>query len=162
MDLGSTILLLQESLVLILVFLGLLTYAMVRGRQALVSLILGLYLALLISIKFPYYDFILNTSRTDRIDDTLLIIVIFVLFAVIGTFLFERLIADGLEESTFEGFHIKLLLALGGAALIMAFSYHVIPITTLIDPGTPVGTLFAPPENFFWWLIVPLIILLLV
>ena len=159
MDFASTVTLLQESLVLILVFLGLLAYAIIRGRQALISLILGLYLALLISLKFPYYDSILNASQTDRISDALLIIIVFVIFAAIGTFLFERLMGNDFDEGAFESFHTKILLAIGGATLIMAFSYHVIPITTLIDPGTPVSALFAPPENFFWWLIVPLIIL---
>lgn len=153
--------LLRESLVLIVVVLALLMYTMVRGRHALVSVILGLYIALLISLKFPYYDE-LHALTSSSGSDPVLNIILFALFTLFGTFLFQRLLPDDAYEAPFEQFGRKLLLALLGAGLIMAYSYHVLPITTLIEPGTPASMLFAPEGNFFWWLIIPLLTLFLV
>lgn len=159
MGIQDLIVLLQESFVLILIFSGLLAYALIRSRGALISLILGLYLALLISLKFPYYDALLNASVTEGIRDPLLLILLFIIFTALGAFLFERLIIDTTDEGAFECLLTKVLLALGGTILIMAFSYHVIPITILVELGTPASALFAPAEYFFWWLIVPLVVL---
>lgn len=147
----------KEFLVLILVFAALLAYAIIRGKRALMSLILGLYVALLISIKFPYYDAIYNLTEREGNTVSILAIVIFAVFAGLGTFLFERLLSHDYEESRFEGIHKKAILAILGTILVLAFSYHVLPITSFIDPGSAISTLFAPPHYFFWLMVVPLV-----
>ena len=161
MSLPELISLLQESIVMILVFLALLAYAMVRGREALTALIFGLYLALLISLKFPYYDKLKEWANGSIHTEAGLLIGVFAFFTIAGALLFERFFEYD-DESTFEGFWKKILIALFGMVLIMAYSYHVLPVTSLIEPGGPASTLFAPEERFFWWLIIPLIGLLIV
>lgn len=147
----------KEFLVLILVFGALLAYAIVRGRRALVALILGLYLALLISLKFPYYETLYNlTGRTGN-TVSILTIVIFAIFTGIGALLFERLLWRDYEESAFESISKKVILAVLGAILVMAYSYHVLPITNIFDPGSAISTLFGPPQYFFWLMIIPLL-----
>ena len=37
------------------------------------------------------------------------------------------------------------------------YSYHALPVTDLITPGSPIQALFAPEQHFFWWLLIPLI-----
>ena len=158
MDTSAIISFLQESLFVIVVFVGFLLYALVRGRQALINLIMGLYLALLISLKFPYYDFVLGRTSSAR-NESILMIVVFALFALFSTVLFGRLMPSEFDEGTFESFGKKIVFALSGTVLIMAFSYHALPITEFVDPGSPIQHLFSPNEWFFWWLILPLVIL---
>jgi len=156
MEFSGVISVLQESLYLILVFAFFLGYAMFRGKQSLVNLILGLYFALLISLEFPYYDKILSGVDSERFSDSMIMIVIFAIFTLGGTFLFSKLMPRDYDDSSFSGFGSKLLLALLGSALVMAYSYHVLPVTDLITPGSPIQTLFGSEASFFWWLLAPI------
>lgn len=145
----------KELAVPLFVFVALLAYSVVRGQRPLLSLILGLYLALLISLKFPYYDLVF--AKMEMLGDTTKTLIIFAFFTAFGSILFERLLTRLIEEGRKEGIAKKVVLAILGTILIMAYSYHVLPITTLIDPGTQIAQLFAPEEYFFWWLMLPLI-----
>lgn len=147
----------REFLVLILVFGALFAYALLRGKHALTALILGLYLALLISLKFPYYNAIYDLVARGGKTTPILTIAIFAVFTGMGTFLFEHLLWHDYEESAFEDISKKVILALLGTVLVMAYTYHVLPVTTIFDPGSSVAMLFAPPEYFFWLMLLPLI-----
>ncbi len=151
--------LLKESVFLISVFGVLLFYAMAKGRYALINVILALYLALLISIKFPYYA---QVAQGGGDGAAIAKILIFLAFVVVGTLLFRRHIPGDDYEPAFHRFGKKILLASMGTILIMIFSFHALPVTEIITPGTPIQSLFAPTENFFWWLILPLITLFFV
>jgi len=156
MDVGSIISVIQESLYLILVFCAFLGFAMVRGKQSLINLILGLYIALLISFKFPYYDVLLGNIKGHSASDSVVMILLFAVFMFIATYLFEKLMPRDYDEAAFEGFGKKVLFALLASILVMAYSYHALPVTDLITPGSPIQSLFAPEANFFWWLLIPL------
>ena len=155
MDAGNIVAILQELLYLIVVFVAGLSYGLVRGRQALINLILALYFALLISLKFPYYDALFGAINSDRVSNSFIMILVFGAFTAGAIFLFERLMPRDPAESAFEGFGKKALLALLASVLVMAYSYHVLPITELITPGSPIQMLFAPESRFFWWLLIP-------
>lgn len=148
---------LQSALVPILTFVALLLFGVIRGRRAITSLILGLYLALLISIKFPYYKAI--GEAVTFLNETTLSLIIFAVFTAFSALLMDRLLFYRIDETAFEGFGKKAVLALLGTVLIMAYSYHVLPLSNLIDPGMPAHMLFAPEEHFFWWLVGPLVVL---
>jgi len=158
MDTSVVISFLQESLFIIVVFCGFLLFAMVRGRQALTNLILGLYLALLISLEFPYYTPVLRETGGES-GSPMIMILIFAAFTILATIFFGRLMPRDYGEPAFERFNIKIVLAALGTILLMAYSYHVLPVTELITPGSPIRALFAPEAHFFWWLILPLVIL---
>lgn len=157
MDVHTILSIAKEFLVLILVFAVLFGYAIIRGKRALASLILGLYLALLISLKFPYYEAIYNLTTRGGNTVSILTIIIFVVFTGISAILCEHLLWHDYEESRFEGISKKIILAILGTILVIAFSYHVLPVTHIIDPGSAISTLFAPPQYFFWFLIIPLV-----
>lgn len=161
METAALLSFLQESLFFILVFGVFLCYAMVRSTQSLVNLILGLYLALLISVEFPYYDIILSGAEGDAKLQSILMICVFAIFTLLATLMFSRLMIGGSDEPAFENFTNKILFAIGATILIMVYSYHVLPVTELIQPGTPIQSLFAPEQNFFWWLLIPLVLLFL-
>lgn len=161
MDLTSVVALLQESLFMLVVFGLMLAYTIARGRQSITNLILGLYLALLISVEFPYYDQLLG-SAGDTQARSIMLLVVFVAFAFFSTYLFTRVLPREYDEGKFEGFGKKLLLALGGTILVMIFSYHVLPVTDFVTPGPILNTLFASEQHFFWWLLAPLVVLFFV
>lgn len=161
MDVSSVITFLQESLFFLVVFGVFLAYAMMRSTQSLVNLILGLYLALLISVEFPYYDLVLGGAEGNATSESTLMIIVFAVFTLLSTLLFSRLMPTDSTEPAFNQFTNKILFAIGATILIMVYSYHVLPVTQLIEPGTPVQYLFAAEENFFWWLLIPLVLLFL-
>ncbi len=156
MDYGAILSYVQSTLIPIIIFVALFFYTMVRGRRAVTSLILGLYLALLVSLKFPYYAAI-YAALGNILSEATLSIIIFAIFTAMFSLLMDRLLFYRIDETAFEGFGKKVLLALMATILIMAYSYHVLPITNLVNPGAPAHMLFAPTEYFFWWLIVPLV-----
>mgnify|MGYP001111719968 FL=1 len=145
---------------MIIVFGIFLFLALKKGRQTVTNVILGLYFALLISIEFPYYDTILGSASSAK-SESILMLIVFTAFTFAATLLFHRILPREYDESSFEGFGKKLLLALGGTVLVMAFSYHALPVTELITPGSPINYLFASSQSFFYWLIAPIVILYL-
>lgn len=158
MDTNTVFSILHESLFVILIFGVALVYALARGRQAIINVILGLYFALLITREFPYFDVLL--AQTDSVrNESLLMIGVFAVVTVLATILFTRLMPRDYDESTFQGFGRKFLFAIGATALVMTFSYHTLPVTEFVDPGSPIQSLFAPEQSFFVWLIIPLVML---
>lgn len=160
-DTSTVIVFLQESLFLILVYGAFLGFAMFRSTQSLINLTLGLYLAFLISIKFPYYDLILGSTGGNATTESITMILVFAAFTTASTLLFGRLMIGGGDEPAFDNFSNKLLYAGGATILIMIYSYHVLPIADLVHPGTPIQYLFASEASFFWWLLAPLLLLFL-
>ena len=158
MDTDAVVSLIKESAFVLGVFGVLLVYAFIRGRQAITNLILGLYLALLITLKFPYFDAILG-GVSDARTKSMVMIGIFAVFTVLATLLFSRLLPREYEEGKFEASGKKLAFALAGTILVMAYSYHALPVTEFIDPGSPIQSVFAPEKGFFLWLLVPLAVL---
>jgi hypothetical protein len=157
MSTGDLFLLIQEFAYLLGVFGFFLVYSIVRGRQAVINLVIGLYFALLISLEFPYYKMFLGDGE----GSAFMKVAIFAVFTVISTLLIARLMPQPYKEKKFESFGKKLLLAIGGTILVMVFSFHVLPVTEFVTPGTPIQAIFAPATYFFWWLLAPLVFLYL-
>lgn len=160
MDTESLISLLKESAYLLAVFGVFMVCALRMGRQTVTNIILGLYLALLISIEFPFYDMLLSNGGAGA--ESVVRLIIFGIFTLISTWLFTRILPREYDEGTFEGFGRKFLLAAAGTILVMIYSYHVLPITDFIQPGSPINYLFGSEQSFFWWLMVPIVILFFV
>ena len=126
--------------------------------QAVTNLILGLYFALLFSVEFPYYDILLGGASSER-TQSMLMVAVFTGFTLFSTILFARLMPREYSEKRFESLWQKILLALGATILVMSFSYHALPITEFITPGSLIQYLFGSESSFFMWLVVPIIIL---
>ncbi len=160
MDTSSLASFIHESVFLLATFGFFLAIALMKGRYAIINIIFALYLALLISLKFPYFSFFLN--GTSPSSDAVVMIVIFAIFTIFGIMLFRRHIPGDDYEGAFSHFGKKILLAAMATILVMTYSYHALPVTELITPGSPIQSLFAPHDNLFWWLILPLIALFFV
>jgi len=147
---------LSEIAYFLIVFGVLFALAIFKGRQAIINIIVALYLALLISVEFPYYDQVLG-SLSGAISVSAAKLAIFFAFALLTTILCFRIMPDEFREMKLESFTKKFMHALLATVLVMIFSFNVLPVTEFLTPGTPLQSLFAPTEYFFWWLILPLI-----
>ncbi len=154
MDYSQLISLTKEFLVPLVVFGVLLAFVLIRGRRALISLILGLYFAFLILLQFPYSTNLYTLAGKGTDGSPILKIGIFLVLTLLGMFLFRRLLN---EDLMFYGIAKKVVLALLATILVITFCYHVLPVRSLIDPGATLNTLFAPPQYFFWLFILPLV-----
>jgi len=160
MDWGNIIGFLSETAYLLTVFGLCFVFAIFQGRQAIINLMIGLYLALLISLEFPNYDVLFNNLTGTFV--ALAKLGLFVIITSLTTLLCYRIMPDEFREEKFESLVRKFILAAGATILIMAFSFHVLPVTDFLTPGTPIQSLFAPEIYFFWWLILPLIVLYII
>ena len=127
----------------------------------LINIICGLYLALLINIQFPYFDTMFSDLKQPEVIATAKLVV-FIITLVLTTLLFKRIMPSEFLENKFESFHKKIALAIGATILVMIFSFNILPVTEFLTPSSPIQSIFAPHEYFFWWLLVPLVILVLV
>jgi len=161
MDWGYVLTFLYEFAYFIAVFFVFLLFALFKGRQAIMNVIIGLYFALLISLEFPGYDFIfknLESSQSLAAGQ----LGFFALVTLLTTALCFRIMPDEFKEKKFESMGRKLLLTFGATSLVMVFSFNVLPVSEFLVPGTPVQSLFAPEVYYFWWLLLPLVILYIV
>ena len=149
---------LTEIAYLLLVFSLALCFAIFVGRQAIMNLIVGLYLALLISIEFPSYGTIFGSLSNDHAIAAAKL-GFFAFITVLTTILCYRIMPSEFREKRFESMPKKAILALAATILVMTFSFNVLPVTEFLTPGTPIQSLFAPEAYYFWWLLVPLVVL---
>ena len=160
MDTSFILNFISEITYFLIVFGVILLFTLAKGRQATINLIFGLYLALLISLEFPFYEQLFGSVEAKMLSIAKL--ALFGIFALITTILSARIMPDEFREKKFESFGKKILLSFAATVLIMIFSFHVLPVTDFLTPGTPIQSLFAPEGYFFWWLLLPLIILFIV
>jgi len=161
MDTSSLITILNESLFMVIVFVGFLTYAITAGRQSIINVILALYFALLISIEFPYYAMLVGDSANKK-SESIVMLIVFSIFTIGATILFTRLMPREYAEGKFEALGKKVLLTCAATVLVMTFSYHALPVTEIITPGSPIQYLFGSESSFFYWLLAPLGVLFFV
>ncbi|MEX0931020.1 MAG: hypothetical protein WDZ68_01865, partial [Candidatus Paceibacterota bacterium] len=159
MDTAVLVSFLQESIFVILVFVAFVFYAFVKGRQSITNLLLGLYLALLLTRTFPYFDLLYDKVESVRYE-SFITIGVFLLFTLFSTILFTRILPREYSERKFEGFGKKLLLATLATVLVMALSYQALPVSEITNLQSPIQQLFADESRFFIWLTLPLIALL--
>lgn len=161
MDTALIIDFLSEFAFLLIFFFVFLSLTIIFGRQMLINIICGLYLALLINIQFPYFDTMFSDLKQPEVIATAKLVV-FIITLVLTTLLFKRIMPSEFLENKFESFHKKIALAIGATILVMIFSFNILPVTEFLTPSSPIQSIFAPHEYFFWWLLVPLVILVLV
>ncbi len=161
MDLEYFLNLLSELAYLLIVFGVFFFLAVFKGRQFIINIIFGLYLALLISLEFPFYDAILG-SLSDSSTIAAAKLGIFAVFTLLMTWLAARVMPEEFRERKTETLGKKILLAAAATVLVMTFSFNALPVTEFLAPGTPIQSLFAPAEFYFYWLLAPLAILFIV
>ncbi len=161
MDFGYLLLFLYEFSYLLSVFGVFVVIAVLKGRQAIINIIFGLYLSLLLVTFLPNYDQLFS-SVSGAAANSAAQLAFFVFLTVITTIVSARVMPDEFSETRFESFFKKILLALSATLLVVAFSFQVLPVEELLSVSTPLQLLFSPEIYFFWWLLIPLIVLFFV
>jgi hypothetical protein len=161
MDFGNALNFVYEFAYFLGVFVLFLLFAVFRGRQSVMNVIIGLYLALLISIQFPNYEQLFSSLSTP---ESLAIarLAFFIFITLFTTALCYRIMPSEFHEHTYESLWKKIALSLSATILIMIFSFQILPVSEFLTTGTPLQNLFGPEPFFFWWLLVPLVILYIV
>ncbi|MDP6387666.1 MAG: hypothetical protein QGG63_00040 [Candidatus Pacebacteria bacterium] len=149
--LGSVTSMSLDTIILITIFVAFFVYGLRYGKGRIISLILSFYISIPIIFSFPYIEKL--SFAYSQIAVFLLIIVF--LNIVISRFVYEEFPSRGLRRLIEAG-----LLSVSAGGLLLALSYHIIPITALHDFAAPIDALFTSTTTFFWWLIIPLAVLL--
>jgi hypothetical protein len=161
MDFADLLHLAYECLYFLIVFGVFVVIAIAKGRQAIINVIASLYLALLLSIHFPYYDQLFASAEAPT---TLALLKLgsFLVFTVFALILFVRIMPSEFLEGKFESFGKKILLSLVATALVMVYSFTILPVSEFLNPDTPLQVAFGQEGWFFWWLLIPLVALFFV
>lgn len=126
------------------------------GRGGIISLLIAFYAGYALYIAFPYTDDIVAAGGT-----TLMKAAISIVIYGIATFIpfhfIQRLTTGGFGVLSFVP---RLVLSFLAAAFLLTLAYHVFYISNIYTFPSPIDSLFAPDEYFFWWFIAPLIGLL--
>lgn len=148
-----------DMIILIAIFVALVVYGLRYGKYRMISLMLSFYIVIPIISSFPYlksFSFFgesTNAATYSQIAVFLLIVVF--LNVILSRFVCEEFPSRGLRRLIEAG-----VLSISSGGLLLALSYHIIPITALYDFAAPIDAIFASTTMFFWWLIIPLAALL--
>jgi|TARA_Y100000310_G_scaffold345555_1_gene466522 hypothetical protein len=144
-----------DFFIILALFALLVGYSFRYGKARIISLILSLYLALLIFIHFPYGEIIQNTVK-GQLSLFAVNSVIFFIILIVSYIVLNRLIRVEFSSRDTRRWSDTILLSAFATVLLLAFSYHVLPIVSIHDFEPRVDLLFERAEYFFWWLLIPL------
>lgn len=161
MDLESVLSFLHGWAFLLATFGIALGYAMFKGRQALMNVIIGSYLALLLFHLFPAKDKIAEMAGSDK-SEAIALLILFLVFTFLAAWLFARMMPSEFLEGSFETIGKKVLLALAAMILIMTLCTHYLPVNEIISTGTPLPEMLLTEKLAYLWLMVPLVILFII
>ncbi len=139
-----------DSIFLLATFGVAISIVFIKGRQTLTNIIIGCYIALVLFNYIPFQEII---------DTPIYSLIVFCVLVIAGTWLMRRLMPSEYSEGMFEDSLKKVALAVVATTLIMALSYHALPVTELITPSQITNQVFGSVDWFFYWLIGPLVIL---
>lgn len=155
MELDLIVSVLHGWFFLIVVFLCGLGIAIAKGRQTLINLMMGMYLALFLYANFPYLD-LLTSKVAGETAQAAVSLLVFIAFSIFGLLLFSRLMPREYLESAFESIGTKVILSLLFTLLVLTLSTHFLPVSSLIATGTPLPEFFLQEKFAFLWLVLPL------
>lgn len=135
-------------------------FALQYGKGKIISFILSLYVALLVFTNFPYIE-ALTFFKNSELQITLshlgiFLVLVFLIHHIINFVAYS-------EYPAWKGgkmFQV-IILAFSATLLLLAFLYHILPISVLYDFSASIDLYFSS-QFFFWWLIAPLAGVLLV
>lgn len=149
-------LLLENFLILVVLFIVMLGFSYKAGRGGIISLILAFYAGYAIYILFPFTKDIVGAGGT-KVLKAVLSIVIYGIATFLPFHFIQRLITGGYGVLSFFQ---RVGLSFLAAAFLLALAYHVFHVSNIYSFPQPLNMLFEPDQYFFWWFIAPMIGLL--
>lgn len=151
----SVWLLVGNFLILLVLTVLMIGFSYKAGRGGLISLIIAFYAGYALYIVFPYTDDILDAGGS-----TVVKAVISIALYAAATFapfhFIQRLTGGGFGVLSFVP---RFVLSFLAAAFLLTLAYHVFHVSNIYTFPSPIDSLFAPNEYFFWWFIAPLVAL---
>ncbi len=151
---GSFSLPIDITVVLVL-FLALFGIGFLLKKGHFIGFIASLYFAILLYLRVPNLDRLLISTGTPLFS-FLSHLLVFFLFVVVGFVLMRQIVAVNPSYRSLFRFLEIALLAATTAGLLIALSYHVIPLASLYDFAPMIDRFFVESNYFFWWLLAPL------
>lgn len=161
MELDPVISFVQGWAFLLGAFMIALAYAIFRGRQALINVTVGSYLALLLYQLFPAREKIEEMTGSDK-SEAVGFLTLFVILTALATWLFSRLMPSEFLEGAFESIGKKVLLAMAATILVMTLTVHYLPLSEVIPTGTPLPAVLLTEKLAYLWLVAPLAVLFVI
>lgn len=138
------------------VLVALFFFALRYGKDRIIALIFALYIGLLASLYFPYGEKVAELIPAGKSGE-LPQIILFVVFVIMGYLAVFKSVFAEYPRGGMRYLQAGVF-AIASTALLLAFSYAVLPVATAYNFDLPVsGVIFERPEYFFWWLIAPLL-----
>ena|SRR3989344_945550 len=144
------------SIVVIVTTAILFVFAIYYGKDRMIAFLISLYIGLLVFLNFPYTEKVL-LIRDSEIGILFSNGLIYLVFVILSFLLLERLVWAEYPPSTSRRFIEAFVFSISGAAFLLSFAYHILPIASAYTFVTPIELLFAPSQFFFWWLLLPLV-----
>jgi hypothetical protein len=161
MDVDAIISFLHGWILLLGSFVLALGYSMFKGRQNLINLMMGSYMALLLYHLVPHRDSLLDQLGSDK-NQAVAAVAIFIALTFLATWLFVRLMPREFLEGAFETMGKKLLLSIAAMVLVMTLITHYLPVAEVVNIGTPLPEALLSEKFAFLWLVLPLVAMFLV
>ncbi|MEX0652335.1 MAG: hypothetical protein WD509_03345 [Candidatus Paceibacterota bacterium] len=146
-----------DILIIFAVFVGLVFFSIWYGKSSSVSLLISIYLGILTFLSFPYLEEVIFLKSSES-QVTLSQIGVFVVGVAVIYFIIRNIIFTEYSYGIITKYLQVILLSGASTALLFAFAYHTIPLTTLYDFNTSIDNLFSS-QYFFYWLVAPILVL---
>lgn len=131
-------------------------YAAWQSTGILLSIAIALPIAGFLYSLFPYVP---EVQGFLPVPDTWANIFVFAIFLIASLWVLQRTI--GFASGNGRPLHI-VTTALALSALLIAFSYHIVPIDQLYNFGATFDAVFDSPSHFFWIVTLALLALFVV
>ncbi len=161
MEFADVLSFIQGWILLLASFAIALGYAMLKGRQSLINVMMGMYFGLFLHSFFPFTNSLIEQAGSDK-SEAIISVAIFVTLSVLGTILFSRLMPREYLEGTFESLGKKILFAFAAMILVMTLFLHYLPVGEIIDIGTPIPESLLTEELAFLWFVLPLAVMFII
>lgn len=160
MDFDPILSFVQGWVLLLASFTLALTYSIVRGRQSLINLMMGLYFGLFLHRIFLFTDTLIEQAGSDK-SKAMMSVGVFLALSVLSTIFFTRLMPSEYLEGKFESMGKKIMLALAAMILVMTLMIHYLPVGEIFNTGTPLPESLQTEKLAFLWLVLPLVAMFL-
>jgi hypothetical protein len=119
-----------------------LAWCLFIGRQSLINVLVGSFIALLLFIQFPFQDRLLQITDSTLVK-ALLTVGLYVLLVLICTYIIRKVMPLEFYEGKFENMGKKIFLASSVTILNSVLCFSILPILNIVAIETPLQSLLT-------------------
>ncbi len=144
----------NDFILLGIIFVLLTVYGIYLGRNRLISFILSFYAATFLYNIFPFTEKLMFSTKGDWV--VLNKILIFLMFFLPLNIIINKHLSASYESVSGKGVLKTSLFAIMALALILVFSYSVVNFDSYYNFSPTIDALFTE-SRIFWWQLAPLV-----